>query len=48
MKFNLDCKLIEGGALIVILSLFEIGGDLNSKDKKVGGGNNNDEKLGCQ
>ena len=27
--------------------LLEIGGDLNSKDKIVGGGNIKDEKVGC-
>jgi hypothetical protein len=29
------------------MELFEIGGDLNSKDKIVGGGNSKDEKEGC-
>lgn len=29
------------------MELFEIGGDLNSNDKIVGGGNSKDEKEGC-
>ena len=44
MKFNLDCKLIRGRCFNnnIKMGLFEIGGDLNSKDKIVGGENSND------
>ena len=32
--------------MIVIMGLYEIGGSWNTKNKKVGGGNSSDEKVG--